>query len=192
MVGGEVPSPDCWDTRRAVGHCLSSRVRPMLFRKNFMLVELLLVIAMIGILIALLLPARTPSDGLLHRAAWDGNVIEAKRLLDNGLSTVDERGNMDNTPLHRAAYSGNKDVAALLIKRGANINAKNRFLSTPLHEAVRTGHVEVVRLLVANGADLNAETSGGSTPLDNAGGDCEIAAMLITKGAKRSAALKSR
>jgi ankyrin repeat protein len=164
----------------------------MRIRRRITLVGLLTVITIMGIVVALLLPARTPSDGLLHHAAWDGNVIEAKRLLDNGLSTVDERGNMDNTPLHRAAYSGNKDVAALLIERGANINTKNRFLSTPLHEAVRTGHVEVVRLLVTNGADVNAETRGGSTPLDDAGGDGEIAAVLITKGARRSAALKSR
>ena len=44
-----------------------------------------------------------------------------------------------NTPLHLAAQYGHADVAALLVQRGADVNAvttTTRYGRTPLHDAV--------------------------------------------------------
>lgn len=43
---------------------------------------------------------------------------------------VDEDG---YTPLHRAAYSNNVDIAKILLQHGANVNARTEFEWTPLH-----------------------------------------------------------
>lgn len=164
----------------------------MAIRKRFTLLDLLVVIAIIGFLIALTLPARTPNNGPVCNAASAGDVIEARRLIENGLGNVNERGVMANTPLHRAARHGHKDVAELLIEKGADVNARNDNGETPLHLAARHGSIEVVRLLVSKGADLNAADVRGITPLcyaEDVGQD-EIAAWLIAKGGRRPLALE--
>ena len=56
------------------------------------------------------------------------------------------------TPLHWAAYGGQKAVAELLIERGANINLKDKLNLTPLDLAVRYGGEDVAELLRQHGA----------------------------------------
>jgi len=138
----------------------------MKLRWQFTLGELLVVIMIVGILIAFLPPVRTPSGGPLHGAASCGNVLEARRLLESGLADVNEHGNMGRTPLHYAANNHHKEVVELLIEKGADVNARERYLCTPLHYALPS--IEIVRLLVANGADVNAKDKEGQTPLDYA------------------------
>jgi prepilin-type N-terminal cleavage/methylation domain-containing protein len=168
----------------------------MRIRRKFTLVELLIVITVIGVLIAFLNPVRTPSADLLDFAALDGDVIEARRLIENSLGNVNRHGNMGRTPLHYAASHGHKDVAELLIEKGAEVDAKDIRLETPLHYAVcssydvaksHCGQIDVVRLLVANGADPNAKDKEGRTPLSYAedAGYGDIAALLIAHGADK-------
>jgi Ankyrin repeats (many copies)/Ankyrin repeats (3 copies)/Ankyrin repeat len=57
--------------------------------------------------------------------ATDGDVIWIERLLDNNPYLVNARGSQGNTPLHHAAMAGHKKAVEVLIKRGADINAKN-------------------------------------------------------------------
>jgi len=52
--------------------------------------------------------------------------------------------------LHWAARAGHKEVAELLILKGANVNTADQTGATPLHWAV--GHDEVVDLLIKHGA----------------------------------------
>lgn len=49
-------------------------------------------------------------------------------------------------------------MVALLIEKGANIEAKTRDGLTPLHCAARSGHDQVVDLLVENKAPLCSKT----------------------------------
>jgi len=75
------------------------------------------------------------------------------------------------TPLHLAAFFGWPELAAVLIDRGADIEARstNPSGNTPLHAAAAGGHVGVVKLLLERGANVNARQQGGGwTPLHSA------------------------
>ena len=50
------------------------------------------------------------------------------------------------TPLHQAAEYGQKDVAALLLAKKADVNAKDKIGMTPLHRAAFKGYTDVVKL----------------------------------------------
>lgn len=118
------------------------------------------------------------STTLLHFAAQHGDVKGAKTelLIAKGLDVNAIMTRMDlegTTPLHIAAAKGNIKVAGVLMKNGAERNAKisdsrhcKQRLYTPLHLAAQNGHKAVAELLIAKGADVNAKTLWDETPLD--------------------------
>lgn len=70
------------------------------------------------------------------------------------------------TALHAAAYLGRADVAAYLIKRGADVNRSNREGDTPLHKAAFTGRAAVLEVLLDHpDIDLLAENGDGKRPI---------------------------
>jgi ankyrin repeat protein len=86
------------------------------------------------------------------------------------------------TPLH---ITGSKEVAELLIAKGAKVNVKDKGGDTPLHYASRRDYAsgrDVVKLLIAKGADVNAKNNQGNSPLHNAS-DRDMLELLIAKGA---------
>lgn len=72
------------------------------------------------------------------------------------------------THLLEAITSRNKQKAILLIKKGADINAKDRYGKTALHNASQWGKPETVQLLIKKGADVNAKSIFGETALQKA------------------------
>ncbi|MEE1059293.1 MAG: ankyrin repeat domain-containing protein [Treponema sp.] len=70
-----------------------------------------------------------------------------------------------NTVLHYAAEWGLEDAIELLIKKGADISAKNASGETPLFNAAKTDNADIVNLLVKEGSKLNIRDNLGSTPL---------------------------
>ena len=97
--------------------------------------------------------------------AKDANVAQA--LIDNG-ADVKWRSNFGVTALHYLSGSFQKEVIDLVLKYGADINAKDSAGSTPLHEAAKSRDRDKakVELLVAKGADVNIKNNAGFTPLD--------------------------
>ena len=88
--------------------------------------------------------------------------------------------------LHTAVVHGYKDIATLLLSRGADVNIQNDYGQSPLHFAVHNSKVSMVQLLLQNGADVNAKSERG-TALDIAKNrkDTEIIVLLKKHGAKK-------
>ncbi|XP_035677312.1 uncharacterized protein LOC118416329 [Branchiostoma floridae] len=92
---------------------------------------------------------------------------------------------LDWTSLHVASHYGQTEVAELLIKNGADLEARGRFDRTSLHVASECGQTEVAELLIKNGANLEARDYLQSTPLQEAavGGHTGTCELLIRSGA---------
>jgi len=67
--------------------------------------------------------------------------------------------------LFDASIEGQLDIVKLLIKAGADINAKNEYGDTPLIVASRYNQMDIVKLLIKAGADINIKNKGGNTAL---------------------------
>ena len=91
-----------------------------------------------------------------------------------------------NTPLHCAADVGALDVVRLLVRSGANMEARNAFGHTPLMLASKGGHVQVVGHLLSLGARHDPVSRSGQTALDKAahGGHLEVQTLLINSAGK--------
>ncbi len=94
-------------------------------------------------------------------------------------------GNEKSTPLHIASNMGHTKIVVLLVQKGADLNAKDKYNITPLHGACYGGHTKTAKVLIQKGADLNAKNKIGSTPLEVASrfGHTQIVKLLIQKGA---------
>jgi ankyrin repeat protein len=68
------------------------------------------------------------------------------------------------TPVHTAALKGHAEVVTILLKAGAEVNAKVLENCTPLYYAAENGHAEVVKILLMAGADPRAADRAGKTP----------------------------
>ena len=59
--------------------------------------------------------------------------------------------------MHRAAFDGHKEIAELLIAKGADVNAKNQEDTTPLDKAIENKQAEVANLLRKHGGKTGEE-----------------------------------
>jgi ankyrin repeat protein len=105
----------------------------------------------------------------IHRAADRGDRGAVEKFLAAGVD-VNIKGDTIYeaawTPLHHAAFHGQKSVAQVLLERGADVSAKTQAGRTALHEAAWRGNTDLAQLLIAKGADVNARSNPGLTPLD--------------------------
>ena len=65
-----------------------------------------------------------PVGTSINYAADRGNIEAVKQHLTAG-TDVNAKGRAGQTPLHDAAINGRKEVAALLIAKGADVNVKD-------------------------------------------------------------------
>ena len=116
----------------------------------------------------------------LHKASTPE---EVQRLLDAGWPVNARRPEREDTPLHFAA---NAAVAAVLIERGADVEALDWSGRTPLHWAAQFGRADVADRLIQAGARVDRPAKDGATPLHWAAreGHHEIVRLLLARGAK--------
>jgi ankyrin repeat protein len=91
----------------------------------------------------------------------------ARIAIQNGanVNAKDSTSKLEETPLIYAVNPYMPNVTALLIEKGADVNATNSNGLAPLHLAL--GHPEIA-LLLEKGADVNARDTNGYTPLGRA------------------------
>jgi len=85
-------------------------------------------------------------------------------MLDAGMpvNLSDEKG---NSLLMLAAYHGHRDLAKVLLERGADPDQRNDRSQTPLAGVAFKGRLDLVKLLVEHGADPFADQGGGRLPI---------------------------
>ncbi len=90
------------------------------------------------------------------------------------------------TPLGLAAFKGDIARIRALLRKGANINRRDRSGRTPLHLAAFSEGVDVVRLLLEAGADVDiTDRRFGFRPLHFSArqGDADVSELLVRYGA---------
>jgi len=126
---------------------------------------------------------------LLQVAAAQGTPELIGLLLDSGLTVSQAPGTGLETPLHVSAQNGNTAVAALLIQRGAPLEALDSTRQTPLGAAAASGSTDCVELLLDKGANPNPVDANGRTPLHLAAlsGNGDVVSVLLGRGASSGA-----
>lgn len=134
-------------------------------------------------------------DGQLFEAAKNGDVGRLTALLDQHPKKLYVRNQpYEHTLLHLAAFAGHVEAVDLLLKRGLDVNAREKGDNTyAMHWAAAAGHLDVVRRLadaggdvVGRGDDHDLEVIGWATGWDGADDAAHhaVADFLISRGAR--------
>jgi ankyrin repeat protein len=115
---------------------------------------------------------------ITHYAAANG----LETIVDRGLDYTEREDNFGKTALHIAADAGQPGVVEVLLRAGANIEARSISDQTPLYYAAAAGHASVVQQLLEAGANLKARDKYGASILyaaATAGEDAEDTVELL-------------
>ena len=108
-------------------------------------------------------------------------------LAAQGFSPEDLNSTIANkvTPLMHAARLGEYDIAANLIRCGAEPNATNNDGNNALWLACFSGNLELIRLLIESGVNPDNQNDNGTTCLmyASSAGKAEVVAELLNAGA---------
>ena len=112
--------------------------------------------------------ARNVDVNTFFDACERGDIDFAREALEYNKSLANASTNGSCTALMWTARKGHTDVASLLIKNGADVNAANEYRTTPLMYAVGDldDYPDMVRLLLESGADVNFPDYSNYTALD--------------------------
>ena len=102
-------------------------------------------------------PTTKVLDVPILAAAYNGNIEAVKQHLSNGVDVNVKGGFADGTPLHYAAANGHKEIAELLIEKGADLNAKDEDGGTPLDVAISFRQTKIADLLRVIGGKTGEE-----------------------------------
>ena len=125
----------------------------------------------------------------LIEAVQQGDLARVRILLDQG-AEVDVPEIDGTTALHWAVHRDEGDIAALLIRAGADATAANRYGVAPISLASLNGSAPMLARLLAAGADANRSQPEGETALMTAArtGRVEAVRLLLEHGADVNAA----
>ncbi|XP_007894883.1 poly [ADP-ribose] polymerase tankyrase-2 isoform X1 [Callorhinchus milii] len=126
----------------------------------------------------------------LLQAAKEADIVRVKRHLSAEIVNF-KHPQTHETALHCVAasqYPKRKQVAELLLRKGANVNEKTQDFLTPLHVASEKAHNDVIDVLVKNETKVNALDNLGQTPLHRAAhcGHLQTCRLLLTSGSDSS------
>jgi ankyrin repeat protein len=116
---------------------------------------------------------------------WAARDPDKARLLIEHGADVNVQSKQGRTPLMLAALrDGGSDIVALMLAKGAKVNAADGVGDTALLLAAEIGNIETMRLLIAKGADVHAINRYGDSTLFAAarGRRTEAVRLMIEKG----------
>jgi len=150
-------------------------------QKNFLTVAM--IFSLIFLVDTLISQAAAETD--LGRAVLSGEIAEVRVSLEKGANVNEKDSQFGTTPLHMAAFYGRTEIAKLLLRSKADINAVDNEGETPLLAALANNQKEMGELLINRGAKVNVMTKKGWTPLHFAVSlkDEDLVRLLVEKGA---------
>ena len=98
-------------------------------------------------------------------ASLDSDNLEVIQMLIDAGANVNHKDKFDNTPLHVACKQGYMQAFELLIKHGADLQAKTKSQETLLH---LTQNPKIAEKLATKGFDIMAQDEDMRTPLHHA------------------------
>ncbi len=137
-------------------------------------------------------PPRLPGNAAIATAAAWGHLSIVNMLLEAGADVNGVDKEDKSTALHNAAGCHELEILRLLLRHGANLEARDSQGLTPLHYATLANTMEPLRLLLEAGANPHARDKKGRTPLFyGVQYECpECAELLLEAGAEPDAATK--
>ncbi|XP_059398460.1 poly [ADP-ribose] polymerase tankyrase-1-like isoform X1 [Carassius carassius] len=123
----------------------------------------------------------------LLQAAREADMTKVKKTL--ALEIINfKHPQTHETALHCAVSSPHpkrKQVTELLLRKGANVNEKNKDFITALHVAAERAHNDIMEVLQKHGAKMNAVDTLGQTALHRAAlaGHLQTCRLLLSYGA---------
>ena len=91
-----------------------------------------------------------------------GRIEDVDNLLSRGVPP-DIRDDNGNSILAISCQNGNKRLAKLALRRGADINVTNLMGNTPLHFCFKYGNIALGQYLISKGADKTVHNLDGQT-----------------------------
>ncbi|XP_041116948.1 putative ZDHHC-type palmitoyltransferase 6 [Polyodon spathula] len=101
-------------------------------------------------------------------AVQRGSLERCVTLIQQDQSLLARKGWSGFTPLHYAAFQGNRGLVELLLQHGADPNLPNDAGQTPFHFACRHGDVHVIHRMLKYEADVNLTDHQWKTALHHA------------------------
>jgi ankyrin repeat protein len=96
--------------------------------------------------------------------AFLGAKKELLQLIDAGRVDVNTVDTTRRSLLHIAAREGHDQLVSELVRRGANVNARDFIHYTPLFYAIENDHVSIAHQLIEMGSDLITRACLRETP----------------------------
>ena len=128
------------------------------------------------------------NDELWTCEFWEATTVENASKALESVTDINIRNpnSQEETLLHTAVQTNtSKEVVELLLDRGADIEAYDKYNRTVLYEAAESSTPEVVALLLDRGANVNGSAQRIDTPLHIAAvfNKPEVVALLLDRGA---------
>ncbi len=124
-------------------------------------------------------------DSPLLSAIKSNDLPKIRILLDSGQDVNGELDDEKRSALLLGSFYGDPELIKLLIEKGADVNATDKYGRTALHFAARAGKCENIGVLVTSGAQLErTEIKNYYTPLMEAAwaGKSQAAGCLAQVG----------
>lgn len=103
----------------------------------------------------------------LIEAAWDNDVVQARRLIAAG-ADVNYEDETEQSAFLIAASEDYLELLNLTLRNGADVHARDSYNGTALIRAAERGHADVVRRLLETNVNVNHVNNLGWTALHEA------------------------